>query len=137
MIESGLPGFQRTRRLRTSEAIRGFVRENELHARDFVYPLFVTDGTNREHPISSMPGQFHLSVDRIAEQIEGLLALGIRAVLLFGVPDAKDETGTGAWDADGAVQRATRLIKLRYPEMLVITDVCACEYTSHGHCGIL
>lgn len=102
-----------------------------------MYPLFVTDGTNREHPISSMPGQFQLSVDRIAEQIEGLLSLGIKAVLLFGVPDTKDEMGTGAWDAEGAVQRATRLIKLHFPDMLVITDVCACEYTSHGHCGIL
>lgn len=137
MIETTTATFQRTRRLRRTAAVRDFVRENELHPRDFVYPLFVTDGTNRSHPISSMPGQFQLSVDRVSEQIEELLNLGVRAVLLFGVPDAKDEIGSGAWDGDGAVQRASRLIKQSYSDVLVITDVCACEYTEHGHCGIL
>jgi len=137
MIETSLPAFQRTRRLRRTAGIRNYVRENELHPRDFVYPLFVTDGANRKTAISSMPGQFQQSVDQLPAEIEELLGLGVRAVLLFGVPDAKDDTGSGAWDPAGAVQLATRLIKQRYPEMLVITDVCACEYTSHGHCGIL
>jgi porphobilinogen synthase len=137
MIETTAPAFKRTRRLRRTAQIRDYVRENELHPRDFVYPLFVTDGTNRKSAISSMPGQFQLSIDNLAAEIETLLGLGIRAVLLFGVPDDKDEIGSGAWDTEGAVQRATRLIKDRYPDILVITDVCACEYTSHGHCGIL
>ena len=137
MIDTSIATFQRTRRLRKTQAIRDYVRENELHPRDFVYPLFVTDGSGRQNSISSMPGQFQLSVDRVPEQIEELLTLGVRSVLLFGVPDHKDEIGSGAWDSDGAVQRATRLIKDRYPNVLVITDVCACEYTEHGHCGIL
>jgi porphobilinogen synthase len=137
MIETANPTFQRTRRLRRTQAIRDFVRENELHPRDFVYPLFVTDGEGRKNPISSMPDQFQHSVDLVAEQVEELLGLGIRAVLLFGVPDVKDAIGTGAWDESGAVQRTTRLIKDRYPQVLVITDVCACEYTEHGHCGVL
>jgi porphobilinogen synthase len=137
MIETGLPAFQRTRRLRRTQAIRDYVRENELHPRDFVYPLFVTDGEGRSHTVSSMPGVMQMSVDLLPAEIESLLALGVRAVLLFGVPDDKDDEGSGAWDADGAVQRATRQVKQRFPEMLVITDVCACEYTSHGHCGVL
>jgi porphobilinogen synthase len=137
MIETSLPGFARTRRLRRTAAIRDYVRENELSPRDFVYPLFVTDGEKQRTPISSMPGVFQLSVDQVSGEIEDLLGLGVRAVLLFGVPDEKDDEGSGAWDAGGAVQRATRLIKQRYPDVLVVTDVCACEYTSHGHCGIL
>lgn len=137
MIDTAIPTFQRTRRLRRTTQLRDFVREHELHPRDFVYPLFVTDGERRKAAISSMPGQFQLSVDYLPEEIETLLGLGIRAVLLFGVPDAKDEVGSGAWDPEGAVQRATKSIKQRFPEMLVITDVCACEYTEHGHCGVL
>jgi porphobilinogen synthase len=137
MIETDIPAFARTRRLRNSQAMRDYVRENELYPRDFVYPLFVTDGEGRRNPIGSMPGQYQISVDQIPAEIEELLGLGVRAVLLFGVPDEKDEIGTGAWADEGAVQRATRHIKQHYPEVLVTTDVCACEYTSHGHCGVL
>ncbi|MDP8907919.1 MAG: porphobilinogen synthase [Chloroflexota bacterium] len=130
-------GFKRTRRLRRSEALRGLVRETTLSAADFIYPLFVVEGDGVRNPIASMPGQAQLSVDQLTGELEELRSLGIGAVLLFGVPSTKDETASGAYADDGVVQRAVREIKRHDPRMLVITDVCACEYTDHGHCGIL
>ncbi len=132
-----LPAFQRTRRLRRSPQLRDFVRETSLQASDFVYPVFVAEGSDIRHEISSMPGQFQLSLDHLEGEIVTLKGFGIRAVLLFGIPDHKDDEASGAWDPDGVVQRAVREIKRIDPGFLVITDVCACEYTDHGHCGIL
>ena len=129
--------FKRTRRLRRSPAIRTFVRETNLHPRDFIYPLFVTEGENIRHEISSMPGQFQLSLEHLEREMASLRRLRIPGVLLFGIPEHKDAFGSGAFDPDGIVQEAVRRIKHLAPEMLVITDVCACEYTDHGHCGVL
>lgn len=143
MIESrnGLavaaPTYTRTRRLRTSPAVRDFVRETSLRAADFVYPLFIVEGEGVRNEISSMPGQHQLSIDQLEREVEVLGGLGILGVLLFGIPDLKDDEASGAFDPDGVVQRAVREIKRVNPNLLVITDVCACEYTSHGHCGIL
>jgi porphobilinogen synthase len=134
---STLPHFQRTRRLRTTPAIRDYVRETELRPRDFVLPLFVVEGTSIRHEISSMPGQFQLSVDNLATEVDELQALGISGVLLFGIPAVKDSAATGAFAEDGVVQQAIREIRRVAPDLLIITDVCACEYTDHGHCGIL
>ena len=130
-------GFTRHRRLRRSPGVRALVRETSLSAADFIYPLFVTEGTGRRSEIGSMPGQFQLSIDLLDREVDELLGLGIGAVLLFGLPDHKDDVASGAYDDDGVVQRAVRAIKRHAPEMVVITDVCNCEYTSHGHCGIL
>jgi porphobilinogen synthase len=130
-------GFQRHRRLRRTEAIRSLVRETELHPSDFIYPLFMTEGSGVRHEIGSMPGQFQLSIDNLAPEIESLVARGINSVLLFGVPDHKDALASGAYDPEGVVQRAIREIKRTFPDVLVITDVCNCEYTDHGHCGVL
>jgi porphobilinogen synthase len=132
-----LPAFQRTRRLRSSPAIREFVRETSLRASDFIYPLFVVEGEQVRKEISSMPGQYQLSIDQLEGEVGELGELGIPGVLLFGIPDVKDEEASGAFDPDGIVQRAVREIKRVNREFLVITDVCACEYTDHGHCGIL
>lgn len=132
-----LPGFQRTRRLRASTAIRAFVRETSLQPTDFIYPLFVVEGESVRNEISSMPGQYQLSVDQLEREVEELKSLDIPGVLLFGIPDRKDPEASGAFDPDGIVQRAVREIKRVGPDFLVITDVCACEYTDHGHCGIL
>ena len=132
-----MPAFQRTRRLRNSPAIRDFVRESSLRASDFVYPLFIVEGEGIRHEISSMPGQYQLSVDQLEREVTELGSLGIQGVLLFGIPDHKDDQASGAFDPDGIVQRAVREIKRVNPDLLVITDVCACEYTDHGHCGIL
>lgn len=129
--------FQRTRRLRQSPALRAFARETSLSASDFIYPLFVIEGEGIRNEISSMPGQFQLSLDNLDAELDEMIALGIPAVLLFGIPTEKDDIGSGAWAEDGIVQRAVRHIRERAPQMLIITDVCACEYTSHGHCGII
>jgi porphobilinogen synthase len=138
MIETNrLPHFKRTRRLRTSPAIRDFVRETVLSPSDFVYPLFIVEGDEVRREISSMPGQYQLSIDQLEGEIASLKAVGVSAVLLFGIPDHKDGEATGAFDPQGVVQRAVREIKRIDPSVLVITDVCACEYTDHGHCGIL
>ena len=127
----------RMRRLRSSGLLRDMVRETTLESRDFIYPIFVTHGHGVEDPIASMPGVSRLSVDKLAAQGRELLSLGIPAVLLFGLPEAKDEVGSGAYDPDGIVQRAVRELKSAVPDLLVVTDVCLCEYTSHGHCGII
>ena len=135
--QTGWPPFRRTRRLRRTPAIRQFVRETSLAAADFIYPLFVTHGRRVRAPIGSMPGQFQLSVDELERELDELRSLEIGAVLLFGIPEDKDRAASGAFDREGVVQQAVRAIKRAAPEVLVITDVCACEYTDHGHCGIL
>jgi porphobilinogen synthase len=117
--------------------LRGLVRETELSAAHLVSPMFVTAGRERRTPIASLPGVDHLSIDGAVEEAGIVAALGIPAVLLFGLPASKDEEGSGAWDDEGVVQLATRAIKAEHPDLLVITDVCLCEYTSHGHCGVL
>jgi len=127
----------RGRRLRKNESLRRLVRETKLSVDDLVYPLFAVPGKSVKKPITSMPGQFQLSVDYIAREAREAFELGIPAVLLFGIPAKKDEQGTGAFAKDGIVQQAVKRIKNDVPEILVITDVCLCEYTSHGHCGIL
>lgn len=128
--------LERPRRLRQSQVLRDMVRETELCINDFIYPVFVCEGSGRKQEIDSMPGIFRYSLDRLAEELDEVRQLGIRGVLLFGIPEGKDELGSGAYDDDGIVQRAVRFIKQNY-DFLVVTDVCLCEYTSHGHCGIV
>ena len=129
--------FRRFRRLRRSEALRSLVRETRLSPLDFVYPLFVTHAEGVRREIESMPGQYQLSLDQLRREAEELRSLGIPAVLLFGLPAAKDDLGSEAYQEDGIVQRAVRTLKHAWPGLVVITDVCLCEYTSHGHCGVI
>ena len=129
--------FRRFRRLRRSQALRDLVRETRLSPQGFVYPLFVTHGDNVRREIDSMPGQYQLSLDNLDAEAEELRSLGIPAVLLFGLPASKDDAGSEAYDPDGIVQRAVRTLKQAAPDLAVITDVCLCEYTSHGHCGVI
>jgi porphobilinogen synthase len=133
------PGFPATRlrRMRRSPILREMFRETSLHASDFIYPLFIVEGENVKKEISSMPGQFQLSIDNVINECEELATLGVNSVLLFGIPAEKDEVGSGAYADDGIIQKACRAIKAKLPDMLVITDVCLCEYTSHGHCGVV
>ena len=127
----------RLRRLRQNEVLRSLVRETRLTPESLVYPLFVCPGEGVLRPIGSMPGVFNLSVDQAVREAEEAHALGIAAVILFGLPETKDEQATGAWADDGIVQRATRAIKRAVPELLVLGDVCLCEYMPHGHCGVV
>lgn len=127
----------RPRRMRATAVTREFVRETTLSAKDFIYPLFVKPGTGCKDPISSMPDVYQYSIDMLEAEMEELRDLGIQAVILFGLPEHKDECGSEAYDDNGIVQQAVRRIKRCCPEMYVITDVCLCEYTSHGHCGML
>lgn len=127
----------RPRRLRTSEPMRRLVRETHISVDDFIYPLFVVPGTGVREEIPSMPGCFHLSVDQLCEEAGEVRDLGIPAILLFGLPESKDEQGTQAYAPDGIVQQAVRGVRSSVSDLLVITDVCLCEYTSHGHCGII
>jgi porphobilinogen synthase len=127
----------RLRRLRRTGALRGLVRETRLDPGDFVYPMFVAHGADRREPIPAMPGIDRLSIAHAVAEAGEAQALGIGAVLLFGLPAAKDEEGSGAWDDEGVVQLATRALKEAHPELVVICDLCLCEYTSHGHCGVL
>lgn len=136
-LATQMSGVRRTRRLRGSESLRSLVRETRLMPDDFVMPLFVSHGFGVRREILSMPGQFQLSVDQLPRELNELAELGIRGVLLFGIPEEKDSLASGAFDPDGVVQQAMRLIKVETPDMVVIGDVCACEYTDHGHCGIL
>ncbi|WP_284139738.1 porphobilinogen synthase [Virgibacillus sp. LDC-1] len=129
--------FKRHRRLRSSNAMRAMVRENTVTADDFIYPLFIVEGTNKKKEVPSMPGVYHLSLDLLPQEVKEIEALGINAIILFGVPNEKDEVGTGAYAEEGIVQRATRVVKETSPEMLVVADTCLCEYTSHGHCGVI
>lgn len=125
----------RPRRLRSSPSIRDLVRETHLSASDVVLPLFVVSGQGREEPIASLPGVFHHSVDRAIEFVRPLVGLGLRAIILFGLPDTKDETGSEAWNPEGPVQKACSALKSEFPGLTIMTDVCLCQYTSHGHCG--
>lgn len=129
--------FRRHRRLRDSIAIRDMVRETVLNSKDFIYPIFVVEGENIKNEITSMPGNYHWSLDRLNEVIKEISECGVRGVLLFGIPAYKDEKGSSAYDENGIIQRAIRKIKDISPSTYIITDVCMCEYTSHGHCGIL
>lgn len=129
--------FKRLRRTRMTEQLRSMVRETELSANDFIYPLFVVEGKNIKKEVSSMPGVFQMSIDQIVRECVEVKTLGIPAVILFGIPAEKDDVGSGAYDEFGVVQQATRAIKKEVPDLVVITDVCLCEYTSHGHCGIV
>jgi porphobilinogen synthase len=131
------PPFARFRRLRRSEGLRRLVRETRLSPADFVFPLFVAHGRRLRAEVDSMPGQYQLSPDGLAQEAEELRALGIPAVLLFGLPAAKDKEGSEAYADDGIVQEAVRTLKRASPDLVVITDVCLCEYTSHGHCGVI
>ncbi len=127
----------RTRRLRKTEGIRRLVRETKLSVDDLIYPLFIEEGENIETEIVSMPGIKRFSLDKIATELDEVVALNIPAVLLFGIPTNKDEEGSETWNDQGIIQKAIRFIKKNYPSLYVITDVCFCEYTSHGHCGII
>jgi porphobilinogen synthase len=127
----------RLRRLRRTETLRGFVRETELSARDLIQPLFVVAGEGIREPVESMPGIERFSISHLVEEAGEIAAAGVGAVLLFGIPAAKDEVGTGAYDDEGIVQMAVRALKDAHPDLAVITDVCLCEYTSHGHCGVV
>lgn len=127
----------RTRRLRKTAAIRRLVKETSLSVDDFIYPLFIEEGHNIETEIASMPGIKRFSLDRISKELDEVVALKIPAVLLFGIPSNKDNEGTETWNENGIMQKSIRFIKQNYPDLYVITDVCFCEYTSHGHCGII
>lgn len=129
--------FSRHRRLRQSANMRALVRENYLRTDDLIYPLFIVEGENIKNEVSSMPGVYHLSLDNLKEEIAEVESLGIKSVLLFGVPNEKDEEGCQAYHDHGIVQEATRVIKKDFPDMIVIADTCLCEYTSHGHCGVI
>lgn len=129
--------FKRHRRLRSTEAIRALVRETALTINDLIYPLFVVEGKNIRTEVVSMPGVYQVSLDYLEEEIQQLEELGIRAVLLFGIPKEKDEVGSQAYCETGIVQEALKLIKSQFPAMLTIADTCLCEYTSHGHCGVI
>lgn len=131
------PPTYRPRRLRGSEAMRDLVCETRLDAKSLVYPLFVTEGRGMKTEVPSMPGVFQWSLDLLAGEVREIASLGIPAVLLFGIPDRKDELGTEAYRRDGIIQRAIATVKEHAPQLLVITDVCLCEYTSHGHCGVV
>jgi porphobilinogen synthase len=128
---------RRPRRLRRTETLRRLVRETTLSPADFLYPLFVTQEADAKREIGAMPGNFHWSVSRLAAECEEIAALGIPGVILFGIPDEKDDAGSGAYHAHGVVQAAIREIKRAVPDLLVVTDVCLCEYTAHGHCGVI
>ena len=129
--------LKRGRRLRASSSIRDMVRETTLNSKDFIYPIFVVEGKNIKNEISSMPGNYHYSIDRLHEVIKSIEEANIAGILLFGIPEHKDACGSEAYNDDGIVQQAVRKIKELNKDLLVITDVCMCEYTSHGHCGII
>jgi len=129
--------FKRHRRLRQTANMRALVRETYVHIEDLIYPLFIVEGENVKKEISSMPGIYNLSIDQLKEEMDEVQALGIKSVLLFGIPNEKDECGTQAFHDHGIVQEGIRYIKKNYPEMVIIADTCLCEYTDHGHCGVI
>jgi porphobilinogen synthase len=129
--------FHRHRRLRSTENMRALVRENHLRVEDFIYPLFIIEGVNIVNEVKSMPGVFQISLDKLEAEMDEIVTLGIKSILLFGVPLEKDELGQGAYHNHGLVQEATRLVKAKFPEIIVVADTCLCEYTSHGHCGVI
>lgn len=132
----GFPIY-RPRRTRATENLRSMIRETELSVNDLIYPLFVVPGKNVKHEIESLPGNYHWSLDRLPEVLDEITELKIPAVILFGIPSYKNATGSSAWDMEEPVQQACRLIKEKYPDLVIVTDVCLCEYTEHGHCGVL
>ncbi|XJZ26390.1 porphobilinogen synthase [Bacillota bacterium Lsc_1132] len=129
--------FSRHRRLRSSVNMRALVRENHLKPEDFIYPLFIVEGENIRNEVTSMPGVFQVSMDHLQAEMEEIDSLGIKAVILFGIPATKDACGTQAFHDHGIIQEGTRFIKERFPDMLVVADTCLCEYTDHGHCGVV
>ncbi|GAF13382.1 porphobilinogen synthase [Bacillus sp. JCM 19046] len=129
--------FKRHRRLRKHATLRNMVRETQLQPSDFIYPIFITEEQDKKTEVSSMPGVFQLSLDRLNEEVEEVESLGIPAIILFGLPHHKDETGSEAYASQGIIQRATRQIKQAFPDMMVIADTCLCEFTDHGHCGLI
>ncbi|MCM3739941.1 porphobilinogen synthase [Oceanobacillus luteolus] len=129
--------FKRHRRLRSSASMRTMVRETHLHVEDFIYPIFVIEGENIKNEVPSMPAVYQFSLDRLMEEVTEAYELGIRSLMFFGVVTDKDEVGSGAYAEDGIVQRATKMVKEKYPDILVVADTCLCEYTSHGHCGVI
>ncbi|MBL75665.1 MAG: porphobilinogen synthase [Chloroflexi bacterium] len=128
---------KRLRRLRQTASLRKMLRETRLSVSDFIYPIFVTHGTNRKIPIEPMPGQYQLSIDLIIDEVEEVRELGIRSILLFGIPSQKDSSGYEAFNEEGVIQQAVRMVKQKFEDIVVITDVCLCEYMDHGHCGVL
>ncbi|WP_101844481.1 porphobilinogen synthase [Halobacillus sp. Marseille-P3879] len=129
--------FKRHRRLRRTESMRSLVRETRLQKEDLIYPIFVVEGENIRNPVKSMPGVHHVSLDHLSEEMTELVQLGIRSVIVFGVPEEKDELGSEAYNEHGIVQRAIRHIKEAHPSLTVVADTCLCQYTDHGHCGIV
>jgi len=136
VIQPGFP-VTRLRRLRKTVALRDMFRETSLSPADFIYPLFIVEGEKVKKEISSMPSQYQFSIDHALSECEELSKLNVNSVILFGIPNEKDEVGSGAYADNGIIQKATRAIKDHFPEMIVVTDVCLCEYTSHGHCGVI
>lgn len=129
--------IKRTRRLRTSTNLRRMVREHYVHPTDLIYPIFVAEGENIKNPVDSMPGIYQYSLDCIDEELDRIWESGVRGILMFGIPAHKDEVGSGAYDSHGIIQEGIRYIKKKYPELIIIADICLCEYTSHGHCGLI
>lgn len=129
--------FRRHRRLRGSATLRSMVRETVLRKEDFIYPIFVVEGQDVKNPVASMPGVYQLSLDLLAAEVDEVVELGIPSIILFGVPGTKDAVGSEAYATEGIVQRATRFVKERHPDLVVIADTCLCQYTDHGHCGVL
>lgn len=129
--------FDRHRRLRSSASMRALVQETHLRATDFIYPIFVIEGEDIRNEVPSMPGVYQLSFDHLLEEVEEAYQLGIRSLILFGIVEEKDEIGSEAFHDHGIIQEATKMVKKAYPEMLVVADTCLCEYTSHGHCGVI
>ena len=127
----------RPRRLRTTPVLRKMVRETRIDASTLIYPMFVIEGTDIREEIPSLPGQYRVSLDHLAEELESVVNAGVSAVMFFGIPAHKDAVGSGAWDEHGIVQEAFRLARKEFPDLYLIGDVCMCEYTDHGHCGIL
>lgn len=129
--------MQRMRRLRVNETMRSLVRETGIQKSDLVYPIFVIEGSGIQNPVDSMPGIYQYSIDRLDAELDRIWESGVRSILIFGIPAHKDAVGSSAYDDNGVTQQAIRHIKKRYPELLIIADVCLCEYTSHGHCGLI
>ncbi len=128
---------KRPRRLRKNKNIRTLVSETKLNISDFIYPLFVVNGKNIYQEIPAMPGVYQMSIDNILKEVEELICLGIKGIILFGIPEYKDEIGSSSWESDGIIQRTVRKIKNKFSDFLIITDLCLCQYTDHGHCGVL
>ncbi len=133
----GLSLVHRLRRLRRSPGLRALVQEARVTTDDLMLPLFVVEGSKKSEPVESMPGVFRESVDRMIERARSASEMGIRAVILFGIPDLKDAIGSGSYDPEGVIQRAVTALKEEMPDLVVVTDTCMCEYTDHGHCGLL